>query len=103
MLIIVSKFTPAKDSPSIFNLADKLAEKGDETSLLHIQEACRAVASEEYCSKLLEASVKIYALRADVEARMLTEKMHSRVELIDYMQWVSLLMDKHDKIVSWTS
>lgn len=94
---------PVEDSDSIFKLAGKLAEKREEIALLHIQEACKATTSAEYCSKLLEASIKIYALRADVEARKLTEKMHPSVELIDYKQWVSLLMDKHDKTVSWTS
>jgi sulfur relay protein TusB/DsrH len=99
----MSKFGSAEDSVSIFKLAGKLAAKGEEIAFLHIQEACKAAASAEYCSKLLEASIKIYALRADVEARKLTKKMHSGVELIDYKQWVSFLMDKHDRVVSWTS
>ncbi len=99
----MSKFISAEDSVSIFKLAAKLAEKGEETAFLHIQEACEATASAEYCSKLLEASIKIYALRADVEARKLTGKIHRSVELIDNEQWVSLLMDKHDRVVSWTS
>jgi sulfur relay protein TusB/DsrH len=92
-----------EDSTSIFKLAGKLVEKHEEIALLHIQEACEATTSSEYCSKLREASIKIYALRGDVEARKLTEKMPPSVELIDYDQWVSLLMDRHDKIVSWTS
>jgi sulfur relay protein TusB/DsrH len=99
----MSKFVSAEDQVSIFKLAGELAAKGEDVVFLHIQEACKATASAEYCSMLLEARVKIYALRADAEARMLTKKMHPSVELIDYMQWVSLLMDKHDKIVSWTS
>ena len=98
----MSKLIPAEDSTSILKLGGKLAEKR-EIALLHIQEACRATTSVEYCSKLREASIKVYALRADVEARKLTEKMHPSVELVDYRQWVSLLMDKHDKVVSWTS
>jgi sulfur relay protein TusB/DsrH len=99
----VSKLIPAKDSVSILKLAGKLAGKGEEIVFLHIQDACKATTSTEYCDKLLEARIKIHALGADVEARRLTEKMHPSVELIDYKQWISLLMDGHDKIVSWTS
>ncbi len=99
----MSKLIPAEDSTSILKLAGKLAEKREDIALLNIQEACKATASAEYCSKLREASIKVYALRADVEARKLTKKMHPSVELIDYKQWVSLLMDKHGKVVSWTS
>lgn len=99
----MSKFIPANDSVSIFKLAGKLVEKGEEIVFLHIQEACRATTSTEYCDKLLESRIKVYALKADVEARRLTEKIHPRVELIDYKQWVSLLMDRHDRVVSWAS
>jgi sulfur relay protein TusB/DsrH len=83
-------------------LAGKLAEKGEEIAFLHIQDACKAITSMEYCDKLVKDGIKVYALKADVEARKLIEKMRPGVELIDYKQWVSLLMDKHDRIVSWT-
>ena len=94
---------PAEDSVSILRLAGKLAEKGEEIALLHIQEACEATASVSYCDKLVEDGIKVYALKADVEARKLIEKTRPGVELIDYKQWISLLMDGHDKIVSWTN
>jgi sulfur relay protein TusB/DsrH len=84
-------------------LADKLAEKGEEIAFLHIQDTCKATASREYCDRLLEARIKVYALKADVEARGLTEKTHSSVKIIDYKQMVSILMNEHNKIVSWTS
>ena len=99
----MSKFVPAEDQVSIFKLAGKLAEKGEEVAFLHFQEACKATASAECCSRLLEARIRIYALRSDVEARKMTKKMHPSVELIDYTQCVSLLMDKHGRVVSWTS
>lgn len=98
----MSALIPAKDSVSIFKLAGKLAEKSEEIAFLHIQEACKATTSEEYCDKLVESGIKIYALKADVEARKLPGEIHQGVELIDYKQWVSLLMDKHDRVVSWT-
>ena len=99
----MSKLIPAKDSVSILKLAGKLAEKSEEIVFLHIQEACKATTSAEYCDKLAEANIKVYALKADVESRRLTGKTSLGVELVDYKQWVSLLMDKHDRIVSWTS
>jgi sulfur relay protein TusB/DsrH len=98
----MSTFIPAKDSVSIFKLAGKLAEKDEEIAFLHVQEACKATTSAEYCDKLAEAGIKIYALKADVEARGLAGKMSPGVELVDYKQWASLLMDKHDRVVSWT-
>jgi sulfur relay protein TusB/DsrH len=98
----MNKFTPAEDPISILKLAGKLAEKSEETVFLHIQEACKAITSARYCDKLLEARIKIYALKADVEARELTGRVHPSVKLIDYRQWVSLLMDRHHRIVSWT-
>jgi sulfur relay protein TusB/DsrH len=99
----MSKFTLGEDQVSIVRLASQLAKKGEEVSFLHIQEACKATTSAGYSSKLLEAGIRVYALKADVEAQKLTKKMQPDVELVDYKQWVSLLMDKHDKIVSWTS
>jgi sulfur relay protein TusB/DsrH len=98
----MSKLTPAEDPVSILKLAGKLAEKSEGIAFLHIQEACKAITSAEYCDKLLEARIKIYALEADVEARKLAGRIHPSVKLIDYRQWVSLLMDKHHTIVSWT-
>lgn len=102
MLIIMSKFTPTEDSVTIIKLVGKLAENGGDIAFLHIQEACKATTSAEYSNKLLEARIKVYTLKADAEARKLTGKMPRGVELIDYRQWVSLLMDEHDRVVSWT-
>jgi sulfur relay protein TusB/DsrH len=84
-------------------LADKLASKGEGIAFLHIQDACKATESREYCDRLLKARIKVYALKADVEARTLTEKTHPSVGLIDYKQWVNLMMNEHNKTVSWTS
>ena len=84
-------------------MTTSLAEKGEDIAFLHMQDACSAAASNKYCERLLEARISIYALKADVEARGLAEKLHPNVKTIDYKQWVSLLMRGHDKIVSWTS
>lgn len=103
MLIIISKPVLVEDSASILKLAEKLASKGENIAFLHIQHACKAAASTEYCAMLLKSRIKVYASKADIEAQGLTEKTHPSVELIDYKQWVSLLMNEHSKIVSWTS
>jgi sulfur relay protein TusB/DsrH len=94
---------PVEDSASILKLAERLAEKGEGIAFLHIQDACKATESREYCDRLLKARIKVYALKADVEARGLTAEMHPSVKIIDYKQWVSLLMNGHNKTVSWTS
>jgi tRNA 2-thiouridine synthesizing protein B len=103
VLIILSKSLTAKDSASIFDMAARLAEKGEGIAILHIQDACSAVASPEYCDRLLKSKINVYALKADVEARGLAERIHPNVKMVDYKQWVSLMMNKHNKIVSWTS
>jgi len=80
-----------------------LAEKGERIAVLHIQEACMATTSSGHCGRLLKNKMNVYALKADVEARGLTERLCSDVKTIDYRQWVSLLMSAHEKIISWTS
>jgi len=62
-----------------------------------------ATTSSGHCGRLLKNRIGIYALKADVEARGLTEKLCPNVKTIDYRQWVNLLMTDHEKIVSWTS
>ena len=84
-------------------MAARLAEKGEGITILHIQDACTAVASREYCDRLLEGKINVYALKADVKVRGLIERMHPNAKIIDYKQWVSLMMNGHNKIVSWTS
>ena len=84
-------------------MAARLAEKGEGIAILHIQDACSAVASREYCDRLLESKINVYALKADVEARGLIQGMHPNVKTVDYKQWVSLMMNEHNKIVSWTN
>ena len=103
MLIILSKSLTPEDSASILDMAARLAEKGERIAILHIQDACSAVASKEHCDRLLKSKIKVYALKADVEARELAERMHQNAKIVDYKQWVSLMMNEHDKIVSWTS
>ena len=103
MLIIVSRSFTANDSTSIFDVAARLAEKGEEIAVLHIQDACSAVASKEYFGRLLKSKIMMYVLKPDFEARGLTERMHPNEKMIDYKQWVTLMMDEHDKVVSWTS
>lgn len=45
-------------------------------------------------------SSKLFALRADIQARGLAERLDQRVELVDYEGFVDLCCD-YDKIVSW--
>jgi len=80
-----------------------LAEKDERTAVLHIQDACTAVTSNEYCRKFLDRKINLYALRADVKARGLAKKTCLGVKAIDYREWVNLLISEHEKIVSWTS
>jgi tRNA 2-thiouridine synthesizing protein B len=101
MLIILSKSPWTENYGSILEIARKTVENGQKTAVLYIQDACIAATMNGYCDKLFENKIDVYALKADCEARGLMDKLRPRVKVIDYEQWVKLVM-MHDKIVSWT-
>jgi len=103
MLIILSRSPWAENYSSILEIAKKAAQNGEKVAVLHIQDACIAATIEEHCDKLAENKIEIYALKADCKARGLTKKVSRKVKLIDYKQWVNLVMTEHKKIVSWTT
>lgn len=103
MLIILSKSLSVNSYDSILKVAERACEKGEEVAILHIQDACMATTMDEYFERLAEGGINTYVLRADCEARGLLEKVGRDVKVIDYKEWVNLLMEEHDKIVSWTT
>jgi len=103
VLVILSKSPSLNGYDSISKIAEKATAKGEKAAFLHIQDACIAATINEYCDKLAENKIDIYALKADCEARGLVEKVSGKVRVIDYKQWVRLLMTEHKKIVSWTT
>jgi sulfur relay protein TusB/DsrH len=103
MLIILSKSPRAENYDSILEIARKTAANGEKVAVLYIQDACIATTMNEYCDRLFENRIDVYALKADCEARGLIDKLRPKVKVIDYKQWVKLVMMTHDKIISWTS
>jgi sulfur relay protein TusB/DsrH len=103
MLIILSKSPLTENHVSIIRIAKKAAENGEKMAILYIQDACIAATIDECCDKLAESKINVYALKADCEARGLTQKACSNVRIIDYKQWVRLVMIEHKNIISWTS
>lgn len=103
MLIILSKSPQGQNLNSVLEIASATVEKGERVAILHIQDACTAVTMNEYCERLAENKIDAYALKADCEARGLVEKTGKGVELIDFKQWVKLVMSEHNNVVSWTS
>jgi sulfur relay protein TusB/DsrH len=103
MLIILSKSSWVQDVNSVLEIAKKTAEKGEKVAVIHIQDACIDGTMNNYCEKLSKDNIELYALRADCEARGLIEKMSERVRLVDYKQWVRLVMNEQGNVVSWTS
>jgi len=71
-------------------------------AILHVQDACIAATIAEYCERLAEERIDAYVLRADCEARGLLEKVGRDVRIVDYKEWIRLVMKEHDKIISWT-
>jgi sulfur relay protein TusB/DsrH len=68
---------------------------------MHIHDSCTALTSGKYSTKLVDAGLNVYALKADCEARGLLKKIKEGVKIVDYQDWVRLVMDKYDRIVSW--
>jgi len=103
VLIILSRSPRSENYGSILEIARKAVENGKKVAILHIQDACIASTIDEHCDQLAKKKIELYTLKADCEARGLTRKVNRRVKLVDYKQWVRLVMDEHRKIVSWTS
>jgi len=102
LLIILSKSPFVGDNSSILDMALGAVQKGEKVGVLHIHDSCIALTSGEYSKKLVDAGLNVYALKADCEARGLLKKIKKRVKIVDYRDWVKLVMDEYAKIVSWT-
>jgi len=103
MLIILSKSPSADSYESVLKMAENASSKGEKAAVLHIQDACIAATIEKHCMRLSEAKIKLYALKADCIARGLSGKLGKDVKIIDYGEWVRLLMKENESVVSWTS
>ncbi|MDH5389940.1 MAG: sulfurtransferase complex subunit TusB [Candidatus Bathyarchaeota archaeon] len=101
-MIILSKSPFVGDYASIFDMALRAVQKGEKVGVLHIHDSCVALTSDEYSKKLVDAGLNVYALKADCEARGLLKKIKKGVKIVDYKDWVKLVMDEYDRIVSWT-
>ena len=102
MLIILSKSPTVCDYDDIIDIAKKAVENGEKVAVLHVQDACIATTTDDYCEGLAENGIDAYVLRADCEARGLLDKVGREVKIIDYREWVKLVMKTHRTIVSWT-
>jgi len=103
LLIVLNKSPWAENLGFILEATKKVKVKGEKVALMHIQDAVIAATLSEYCTRLTDNDVEVYALKADCEARGLLEKVSSKAKIINYRQWVKLTMNEHDKIVSWIS
>ena len=102
MLIILSKSPFVGDYASILEMAFRAVQKGERVGVLHIHNSCFALTSDEYSKKLVDAGLDVYVLKADCEARGLLKKIKKDAKIVDYKDWVRLVMDEYDRIVSWT-
>ena len=75
----------------------------DGHDILLIEDGVYAVAKGGKFNELLKqasAGKGIYALKADVEARGMQDRVMDGVELVDYAGFVDLV-EKNDKVQSW--
>ena len=101
MLIILGKSPVAGDYATILDIALTAAKKGEKVGIIHIQDSCTALTSDEYSKKLVENRLNVYALRADCKARGLMKKIKKGVKTVDYKDWVRLVMDEYTRVISW--
>jgi sulfur relay protein TusB/DsrH len=58
---------------------------------------------DEQLTKAMKAGVRIYILEPDATARGLKkERAVQGIEFIDYGQWVDIVVEKYQRIASWT-
>jgi len=101
LLITLSKSPFGGGFDSILKLASEMVKKGEKVGILHIQDACIALTLPEYVENTANYGLKLYGLKADCKARGLLGMIDKRVAIADYREWVRLVMDEYDKIVSW--
>ena len=75
-------------------MLEGVTEKG----ALLLQDAVLHVTSSEG-GRLLDAGLKVYALRPSVEARGIIDRVIDGVELVDYYRVVDLIMNEYDIVV----
>ena len=101
MLIILGKSPVVGDCTAILDVALGAVKKGEKVGVLHIQDSCTALTSDEYSKKLVDNGLDVYALKADCEARGLMKKIKKRVKIVDYKDWIRLVMDEYTGVISW--
>jgi len=101
LLIILGKSPFVGDYASILDMALRAVQKGEKVGVMHIHDSCAALTSAEYSKRLVDAGLDAYALKADCEARGLLKKIKKGVKIVDYKDWVRLVMDEYHRIVSW--
>ena len=72
--------------------------KGD--SVLLIEDGVYAAAAGETSEKLTAAPATLYALKADLEARGLLQRIRESITVVDDSGFVELAV-RHDQVVSW--
>lgn len=100
LLVILSKPFSVSTDTSILDIALKAAKEGDKVGILHIHDSCIMLTSSGYYKRLMNAGLNVYALKADCEARGLLKKTKG-VKLVTYREWVQLVMNEYEKIISW--
>jgi len=101
LLIILNKSPFVGDYASLLDITRRMAQE-EKVGVLHIHDSCIALTSEEYFKRLVDAGLKVYALKADCEARGILKKVKKGVKIVDYKGWVKLVMEEYDRTVSWT-
>ena len=76
----------------------QLASNATEAGAILMQDAVFFAATEDG-HRLLDAGVKVYALRQSVEARGLHGRTLEGVEMVDYDRMVDLIMEEYDIVL----
>lgn len=86
-------------SPNSGLLADCLKTLGKGDSILFIEDGVYHCLQAEYLQPIPER-VKLFALREDLQARGLVDRLPDAVDSVNTKRFVSLCCD-HDKVMNW--
>jgi tRNA 2-thiouridine synthesizing protein B len=85
-------------------LASCLQVCGQQDGILLLEDGVFGALTSSPCADeltaIIDAGVKVYALKGDVSARGLNEKIHAAIQLTDYNGFVQLSIE-HKCVQSW--
>lgn len=96
VLFVILRF---QEMSTVFDAAERMAEKGHEVQFLFVHDGCRHVVDPELVGSMSYAE-GVYCMEKDHVSEGLQDRSVG-VRWVDYSGWVGLL-ERCDRVVSWS-